>query len=413
MAALAVVALGAAASYLLWPQVPQVAVARAESSGGAQGASLIATGYIVAHHKIEVGSKVFGKVAWIGVEKGDHVRRGQVVVRLDDQEYRAQVSQARANLLAAQARLDELQAGSRAEEIQQARAQMEAAQARLEQARLDLQRMEALAERGVEARHSLDRARTDYRVAEAELEAARKNFELISKGPRIEQIDRARAELEQAKAALLYTETQLDATRIRAPVEGTILERLVEDGEMVTTGFVGERGAKSFVVSMADLSDLQVELDINQNDFRRIRPAHPATVVPEAYPDRSYRGVVAEIAPEADRQKATVQVKVKVLNPDEKLRPEMNAKVTFLESEAPSDFPGPEVLVPRAAVVKEGSDNFVWVVRDSRVQKLKVEIQERDSQRFAVPQGLAGGETVVVSGQERLKEGTEVRVLSP
>ena len=137
----------------------------------------------------------------------------------------------------------------------------------------------------------------------------------------------------RARAAADYAKTILDATEIRVPTAGTILERNVEQGEMVTTSFVGDRGAKSFVVTLADLNDIQVELDINQNDFNRVPPGQPRIVVTDAYPDRKYDCRVDEIAPEANRQKATVQVKVKFLKPDEYVKPEMNARVTFLSND--------------------------------------------------------------------------------
>src|SRR5437868_11236459 len=126
-----------------------------------------------------------------------------------------------------------------------------------------------------------------------------------------------RGQIVQARGAVAFAETQLANTVIRAPVTGTILERAVEKGEFVATGFVSDRGAKGYVVSLADLNDLQVELDINQNDFAKLGSQQPSTITTDAYPDRKYQGVISEISPEANRQKATVQVKVKVINPNE------------------------------------------------------------------------------------------------
>src|SRR5437762_10320376 len=122
-----------------------------------------------------------------------------------------------------------------------------------------------------------------------------------------------------------YAETHLANTIIRAPVTGTILERAVEKGEFVTTSFVGDRGAKGYVVSLANLNDLQVELDISQNDFAKLGPRQRGVITTDAFPDRKYEGFVEEISPEANRQKATVQIKVRVIKPDDYLRPEMNA----------------------------------------------------------------------------------------
>src|SRR5262249_51936354 len=133
-----------------------------------------------------------------------------------------------------------------------------------------------------------------------------------------------RGTLRQAQGSLAFARNQL-----RAPISGTILERNVEKGEFVTTGFVGERGAKGYVVSIADLRDLEVELDISQNDFPKLAQAQSATVALEAYPDRKYHAAIREISPEANRQKATIQVKVKILESDDFLRPDMSANVAF------------------------------------------------------------------------------------
>src|SRR4029077_1954950 len=144
-------------------------------------------------------------------------------------------------------------------------------------------------------------------TSRASLDSLTRTYELIRQGPRQEQIDAARSEVARAKASVDYARTLLDATEIRVPSAGTILERNVERGEMVTTSFVGDRGAKSFVVKIADLKDIKLELHLNQNDFNRIGPDQPCTVVTDAFPDRVYQCRVDEIAPEANRQKATVQ----------------------------------------------------------------------------------------------------------
>src|SRR5262245_47390551 len=278
--------------------LPTVEVVRPRQERSSQTAVLMATGYVIAHHKIQVGSKIAGRVAWIGVEKGDRVRRDQVVVRLEDREYRAQHDQAKSSYDGAQARLQELERGSRPEEIDRAKADVERAQADLQTADAQLKRTQGLVKEGVAPAQVLDDAKGRYDSARANLAALTKTYELIRQGPRQEQIETQRSEAARAKAAMEYAKTILEATEIRVPGNGTILERNVEQGEMVTTSFVGDRGAKSFVVTIADLNDLQIELDINQNDFNRIAPDQPCTVVTDAYPDRVYNCRVDEISPE-------------------------------------------------------------------------------------------------------------------
>lgn len=294
---------------------------------------LISSGYIVAHHKHELGSKVMGKVQWIGVEKGDRVSKGQLLVKLEDGEYRAKLEQAQASLRLAKMRLREMEAGARPEEISRAEAQLVRARVDQKNAQLKLKRAEGLIEENAIARETLDDVRTRYDMATATMNMAKKDLELLRAGPRLERIEQVKAEVAQATANVNYFQTMLEATEIRAPVAGTVLRRIAEVGEMVTTSFAGASGAKSAVIALADLDDLQVELDISQTDFNRISTEHLCRMTPEAYPEREYECKIDEIAPEADRQKASIQIKVKILNPDKYLRPEMSARVTFLGRE--------------------------------------------------------------------------------
>ena len=201
----------------------------------------------------------------------------------------------------------------------------------------------------------------------------------------------------------------LDATEITAPIGGTILERNVEQGEMVTTSFVGDRGAKSFVVTLADLNDLQVELDINQNDFNRIGPNQPCTMTTDAFPDRPYKCHVDEIAPEANRQKATVQVKVKVLEPDEYVRPEMNARVTFMNTEE-KQKKGETTLyiVPKGSVIEREGEKRVVVMVDGKVQTKPVTVEREVGSDVYISAGLSGNESIIVSEPDKLKTGDRV-----
>ena len=406
----AAVAVGAAG--LLWrgagPQA--VDVARLTTIEVKEAATvLVAGGYVVAHHKIQLGSKVVGRVAWIGVEKGDRVKKDQVLVRLDNTEYRAQVEQARGALQAAAARLAQLQTGSRPEEIQQARARADETEANLRNAQTNYDRTRGLDRDGVVSKQELDRARDQLDMARAQAEQAHKNYELVHQGPRREEIDQGRALVEQARGALRYYETMLDATEIRSPIDGTVLERLVETGEMVTTMFVGETGAKSSVVSLADLNDLQVEVDISQTEFARVSLGQPCAVVPDAFPDRRYRAVVAEIAPQANRQKATVQVKVQVKNPDAYLRPEMNARVSFEDPRA-GQASVRQLLAPRSALFQADGKSAVMAVENGRAVIKPVTAGEEVGGSVRITCGLSGDETLVVGSPAALKSGQRLRV---
>jgi HlyD family secretion protein len=223
-----------------------------------------------------------GVVKWIGVKKGDSVTNGQTVVLLDDAENRA--------------RLAEVDG------------QLAVANVAVEKARLDLRRSEELVASKVEMAKVLD----DARLAVASTEAQRK----------------------QLQGSRQLIETWLDWCVIKSPVNGVVLEKLAEANELVTPqNFGGSRGPSTSLVAVADLNDLQVEIDVSESDLAKIRLGQKCRVSPEAYRDKGYDGVVAEIAPEATRAKGTLQIKVQIRNPDRFLTPELSAKVDFLPAQ--------------------------------------------------------------------------------
>jgi HlyD family secretion protein len=385
--------------YKAGASVTLVETVRPRMESTPDSAVLVANGYIIAHHKIQVGSKIAGRVAWIGVEKGDRVAKGQVIVRLEDREYRAQFDQAIASFETAKSRVAELEAGSRPEEIDRAMADIQRAEAQVRTDEANYRRVENLVREGVSAAQVLDEARGRFDTSRATLASLKHTYELVRQGPRREQIDGARADMQRAKAAADYARTILDSTEIHVPIAGTILERNVEQGEMVTTSFVGDRGAKSFVVTLADLNDVQVELDISQNDFNRVGPNQPCTLVTDSFPDRPYNCRVDEIAPEANRQKGTVQVKVKIQQPDNYIRPEMNARVTFLNEAAPNkEAAASEKLwiVPKGAIVDRASDKAVMTLSGGVVQSKPITIAREAGSDVYVSAGLTGNETIIV-----------------
>ena len=385
------------------------------STTQADAVMLNATGYVMAAHKIELASKVIGRVAWVGVEMGDKIAKDQILVRLEDDEYKARVAQAQGQLDNAKAKLAELEAGSRLEELATAKARLDQAQAELTNAEISYKRLMELEASKSVSRQQIDDAEGVARSRRAQVETARQQYELTKAGPRKEQIDAQRATVRQLDGVLATAMIDLGNTIIRSPIPATVLERNVEVGEFVTTGFVGDRGAKGYVVSIADLNDLRVELDISQNDFAKVTLRQPCWIVTDAYPDKKYQGTVDLISPEANRQKATVLVRVKVLDPDSLLKPDMNATVSFLSPKklaatqaatetSPSEHP--PIRVP-ATSVRNGA---VFVVENGKAVKRPVEIVNTSGGRdVEVRKGLIGGEDLIVSPPESLEDGTPVR----
>lgn len=410
-----VVLLGIAAlAYRLFSsETPEVETVRAAApSSEVGGVVLSASGYIVAHHKINVNSKVTGRVKWIGVEKGDKVKEGQVLVRLEDDEFRAQYDQARGATENARAYLQELQNGSRPEEVQQAQHNLDEARATAANDKITLDRTKDLTTQGVLSKQALDDATAKYEADQQRVNSLTQSFTLAKLGPRAEELSRAKGALLQAQGAEAYAKSLLDATVIRAPVTGTILERTAEKGELVTAQFASGAagGPQGQVVALADLNDLQVELDIAQDDFSKLDAHQKGVMTTDAFPDRKYNGQIAEISPEADRQKATVQVKVQILNPDSYLRPDMNATVKFLANENKATESQPTgVFVPTTAVRDRDGNKYVLLAFNGKVLARDVRVVAQRSGGLLVS-GLNGGEDVITSGPQTLKNGDKIKI---
>lgn len=395
---------------------PEVEVARATAEGSdiAGSTVLSASGYVVAHHKISVNSKVTGRVAWIGVEKGDKVSEGQILVRLEDQEFRAQYQQAQGAVESFKARLLEAQNGSRPEEIKLADHNLSEARATAMNDKLNLDRQRDLFAQGVASKQSLDDATARYESSQQRMNSLEQSSKLMQLGPRAEEIARARGDLLQAEGQMAYAKSQLDATVIRAPVSGTILERTAEKGELVTAQFASgaEGGPRGSVVALADLNDIQVELDIAQDDFAKLSPKQEGTVTLDAFKDRSYKGEIAEMSPEANRQKATVQVKVQILQPDSYLRPEMNATVQFKAKPSEETKAGAKqsyVFVPTTALRDKEGKKFVLLAFNGKALRRDVHVQGQRSGGYLVD-SLVGGESVITAGPADLQDGQKIRI---
>jgi len=387
---------------------PEVEVVRATAEGGdIGGVVLTATGYIIPHHKIEANSKVTGRVAWIGVEKGDKVKEGQVLVRLEDQEFRAQYDQARGAADSARAQFEQLQHGSRPEEIQQTEHNLSEARATAANDKLTLDRTRTLVDQGVLSKQALDDATAKYEASQQRAHSLEQNNQLAKIGPRTEEIARAKGAVTQAEGQAAYAKSQLDATVIRAPISGTILDRSAEKGELLTGQFAS---AARPVFSIANLDDIQADLDIAQDDFAKLGPHQKAVVTVDAFPDLKWNGEIAEMSPEANRQKATVEVKVQILNPDSHLRPEMNTTVRFIaEENKGSTTQSAGAYVPTAGIRDTDGKKYVFIAFNGKAMKRDVKVLSQRS-GGALVSGLNGGETIITIAPETLKDGDKIKI---
>ena len=304
-------------------------------SAKVDGSVLTVSGYIINRERIALSPRFMGVVKWIGVKKGDRVQQGQVVVQLDDAEAKARLAEADARIGNAQAALATAQFAVPDSEarLAQSEARLSAARAQLTKAELDFQRAEKLVALQAEAKQAEDDARQRLEAARAALREAEAALTGAKLGPgeARARLNAAQAAIREAESARALAQLHLDWTTIRSPINGVVLEKLVNPDELVVPqSFGGTRGPSTALIAVADPADLQVEIDLNEADLSKVFLNQKCRISPEAYPDHAYDGIVAEMAPEAARQKGTLQVKVQIRSPDRFLTPELSAKVDFL-----------------------------------------------------------------------------------
>ena len=359
-----------------------LATASGEPIGGDGAASVTANGYVVARTRAAVSSKVPGRLAYLGVAEGSFVQRGSVIARLENADYQAQVAQADANVASSRARLIEAEA----DRDQQDRDVRRIRDIRTQNARLVSQQ-------------EVDAAETRAAAAAARVRAAA-------------------AGVTAAEAGLRFAHVNLDNTEIRAPFTGTVLRKEAEVGEVVAPS-VGGGLTRGAVVTMADLLSLEVDVDVNEAYIARISSGQGARITLDAYPDTSFRGHVRQVVPTADRQRATVQVKVAILDRDPRILPEMGARVDFLEpasrrgAQPAAAAATPRIRVPAAAIREEGGQSVVWVIREGRLDARTVQAGPASGGFREIRAGLSGGELLLVGGVEAPRTGLRVKVSNP
>jgi HlyD family secretion protein len=346
---LALLVIGAGAVWAMRTRALAVGVAYATRSAPGEAGPLpvlSGSGYIVTGDRyVSVGVRVAGRIDRYFVEEGQSVKKGDSLVQLDDRDYRAAVAATEARIASARAN----------------RALADA----------DLSRGRALRGQGVISQQEYDVLENKAAVAHAA----------------IKQLD---AELEEMRV-------NLDYTTLRAPADGVVLAKLKEVGEIaVPGGFAGSGD----LIRLANLDDMRAEVDVNEADLNRVHLGQPATVTPDAYPDARYAAAVVKLYPQVDRQKGTLKIEVRILQPDAKLLPDMSARVTFLQPPEPGAAAEPAVLVPARAVQRDAQgESFVWVVHDGRVRQQRIETGGDVGDKIRITSGLQGGEAVVVSGE--------------
>ncbi|HSB10584.1 MAG TPA: efflux RND transporter periplasmic adaptor subunit [Blastocatellia bacterium] len=403
---LVLIAGGLLVGYRMWgaATMPEVEVARAVVDSGSTGIEILtATGYVVADRKAAVSPKISGRLEYLGVDTGSRVKPGQIIARLEHRDLDAQLSDAKSSLANYQAARSQAEA-----ELEQSRAVLAQAQANRQKSSLELDRQTRLLESGVTSKADFDNATAQSRVDEGLVRAAEAQIRASQA-----KIESSSSQIKSAEARVRVIEAQIEYTNIRSPFEGLVISKDAEVGETVAPAIYGGATTRGSVVTIVDPNSLEVEADINESSIGKITPGLQAEVTLDALPGEKLAAEVRKVVPTADRQKATVKVKVHFKEIDPRILPDMNAKATFMQRPEPGAMPeGSRVTVPKTAVQQRDGKSVVFVVNDGRVVLQTVTTGAEMGDRLEIKQGLAGGETVIVHGTENLSDGSRVRVKS-
>ena len=373
-------AASAAGGWYLWSREPVIEVRTADAAvrtgaAGAPNAVLNASGYVTARRRATVSSKVTGKVMEIFVEEGKAVKRGQILARLDDSQLRAMQSVEQAQLASAQ----------------KAAAENEA---RLKEAELTLGRRQQLVKEKVISKAELD-------SAEAEVDSLKARIAM------------AHQQVEVAQRQLDARQTDLNDMVVRAPFDGVAISKDAQPGEMISPVSAGGGFTRTGICTIVDMSSLEIEVDVSESYINRVKPGQPVEAVLDAYPEWRIPSKVITSVPSADRQKATVRVRIAFDQLDPRILPDMGVKVSFLSEAPPSasagERPRARLLVPKGAVRTVDGTSIVFVVRGDRVERRAVKLGGTDGDLMEVASGLTAGDKVVTEGVATLTDGARVK----
>lgn len=349
-----------------------VEIVNVQQTYPSQGFTLLnASGYVVAQRKAAVASKATGRLVWLGVEEGNIVRKGEVLARIENADVLAGQDQAAANLNSIRTTLDQ----TRAE---------------LHDAELSFKRFQVLLSEGIVSTADYDTAQARYRKARAAVAGAEANIRAAS------------AALDAAKVAVEFT-------YIRAPFDAVVLTKNADVGDIVTP-LGAAADAKAAVVTIADMSSLLAEVDVSESNLEKVRVGQPCEIQLDAFPDLRFRGVVHMVVPTADRSKATVLVKVKFVDFDKRILPEMSAKVAFLSRPVAAGEQQPRTTVNPEAVVDRNGRKVAFRVKDNRVVETPVELGAKIGDAVEVKSGVKAGDSVVVHPSDDLRDGSRITI---
>ena len=337
-------------------------------------ALLTASGYVVAHRKAAIASKGTGKLVALNVEEGDVVKKGDVIGRIEYNDVEASLNQAKANVGIAKASLTQAQAEQY--EVQKT-----------------FERVKPLYDSKLISQQ-------EYETAEARVKRA--NALVTS----------SEAGITAAEANVTALDVQLENTYIRAPFDGTILNKNAEVGEIVAP-FAASASSRGAVVTIADMKSIEVEADVSESNIERVKLGSPTEIVLDAVPEKRYRGFVHKVVPTADRGKATVLTKIRFEQYDERVLPEMSAKISFINEENKNQITEnakPILTIKQEAITERDGKKVAYLLKGEMVEEVSVQIGQTMGSVYEITSGLAANDKVVIRPNEKLKNGSKVKV---
>lgn len=354
-------------------QKPLVEVTAAQKPSTGRPALLNASGYVTPRRRATVAAKITGRVTGVFFDEGMHVKNGQILATLDDSDAKRALESAVADRNSTQAQITDFQV-------------------QLKNAEIELHRANALQAAGVQSQEALDNARTSADSLKAKIALTK------------EQVLASDARINEAQQAV-------DNCVIRAPFEGIIVSKDAQVGEMISPISAGGGFTRTGVATIVDMNSNEIEVDVNEAYIARVEPGQPVTAVLDAYPDWQIPSKVRTVIPTADRQKATVKVRISFLKLDPRILPDMGIKVTFL-GDAPDTKNGPEptATVPAGALRDEGGKKVVFLVKDEKLERRAVTAGNTNGGNAEILAGLSPGDIVVVKGPTDLHDGEAVQI---
>jgi RND family efflux transporter MFP subunit len=334
-------------------------------------AVLTASGYIVASRKASVATKGTGRLVYLGVEEGSLVKKDQIIGRLDASDVQAALGQAQASLIVAKANLGN-------------------ARATLENADSTVHRQRVLFRQNLASQSELTTAESQYKQALSQVASGEANIQLAERG-------------------VHSAEVQVEFTNIRAPFDGTVLTKDADVGDVMTP-FGAAAGSRADLVTLADMSSLDAEIDVSETNIEQVHLGQPCEITLDAVPEKRYKGLVHMIVPTADRSKATILTKVNFVDRDARVLPEMSVKVVFMkDSSVATDTAGPKTTVPASAVTSRNGKKVVFVIHGETISETPVTLGETMGSRIEVISGVVVGDKVVLHPSEKMSSGTKIK----